>query len=76
MEKELVIENFENYNQCEMIIKVTFPDYPIIKTGDDYKNKTIVIGGYGHLINREISKQLNYTFVYKIYDDRNKSYSF
>jgi hypothetical protein len=61
-----VIDKFSNYNGCKMAIGVYWPQVPVTKH-DEEKNLT-VIGGYGHVINEEISKKLNYTFTYVIYD--------
>jgi hypothetical protein len=73
MEQEFVIEKFEDFNDCMLSIQVVFPGYPVIKYSKNGEKRRVV-GGYGHSINHETSKQFNYRYEYYIYDYENQQY--
>lgn len=60
---EFFMEKFENFNGCELVIVAPYPQPPTLIVDFDHENGTN-IWGYGVTFNEQISKNLNYKYIF------------
>jgi hypothetical protein len=62
------IDKFNNFNGCELVVGVRHPQFNEIRADVDENGSFIRYKGYGPLFNFEISKNLNYKYVYNFFN--------
>lgn len=69
---EYFVEKFDNFNGCELSVRAPYPQTNVLQIEFNNQGNLTNIRGYGPVFNHEISKSLNYSYVYKPFDLKRK----
>lgn len=67
--RELFLDKFNNFNGCELKVRLDYPSEPILNVKyDNYSVTKYTLNGYGITMIKEIAKNLNYSLYFNPYD--------
>lgn len=64
------VEKFDTFNGCKLTVSAPYPQTNILQIDFNEQGNLTNVRGYGHVFNHEISKSLNYSYVYLPFDLR------